>query len=75
MIKLCPYTGIKEKLVYLKELGVGAIWLSPVHPSPWFDSGYDVSDYEDIDEKFGTIDDFEALVEKSKKLDIKVCFK
>lgn len=64
--------GITEKLNYLKDLGIGAIWLSPVYPSPWFDSGYDVSDYKDIDPKYGTLADFDKLVERAKEVDIKV---
>lgn len=54
--------GITRKLPYLVDLGVDALWLSPFYPSPLHDSGYDVSDYCDIDPRFGTLADFDALV-------------
>ncbi|MBI3889465.1 hypothetical protein HY312_02735, partial [Candidatus Saccharibacteria bacterium] len=46
-------TGITKKLSYLRELGVGAIWISPFYPSPMKDFGYDISDYRDVDPLFG----------------------
>lgn len=55
--------GIISKLDYLKELGVGVIWLSPVYKSPNDDMGYDISDYEAIMDEFGTMSDWEALLE------------
>ncbi|RSK26277.1 alpha-glucosidase [Bacillus sp. HMF5848] len=55
--------GIIEKLDYLKELGIDVIWLSPVYKSPNDDNGYDVSDYQDIMDDFGTMADWEALLE------------
>ncbi len=54
--------GIIERLPYLKELGIDAVWLSPIFPSPMADFGYDISDYGDIDPLFGTVEDFDALV-------------
>jgi alpha-glucosidase len=54
--------GITQRLSYLVELGVDAIWLSPIFPSPMADFGYDISDYTDIDPLFGTLDDFDALL-------------
>src|ERR1043166_6893867 len=54
--------GITERLPYLKPLGVDAIWLSPIFPSPMADFGYDVSDYRGIDPIFGTMADFDALI-------------
>ena len=54
--------GIIERLPYLKELGIDAVWLSPIFPSPMADFGYDISDYADIDPLFGTMEDFDALV-------------
>src|SRR3954463_16214494 len=54
--------GIAQRLPYLTELGVDAIWLSPIYRSPMADFGYDVSDYTDIDPVFGRLDDFEGLV-------------
>ena len=54
--------GITARLDYLTELGVDAVWVSPVYPSPMADFGYDVSNYTDIDPLFGTLADFDALV-------------
>ena len=54
--------GIHGKLDYLQWLGVDAIWISPIYPSPMADFGYDVSDYTDIDPLFGTLADFDALI-------------
>lgn len=59
--------GIISKLDYLHNLGVDAIWLSPIFPSPDVDFGYDVADYTDIDPKFGTMQDFDKLVKAAKK--------
>ncbi len=64
--------GIIEKLDYLKLLGIGAIWLSPVYKSPNDDNGYDISDYEDIMEEFGTMEDMELLLAEANKRDIKI---
>ncbi|HEY0629920.1 MAG TPA: alpha-amylase family glycosyl hydrolase, partial [Sphingomicrobium sp.] len=54
--------GIAQRLDYLAELGVDAIWLSPIFPSPMADFGYDVADYTGIDPRFGTLDDFDRLL-------------
>ena len=54
--------GIQRRLPYIRALGVDAIWISPIYPSPMKDAGYDVSDYSGIEPSFGTMDDFEALV-------------
>ena len=59
--------GIISKLDYLQELGINAIWLSPVYKSPDDDNGYDIADYKAIDPKFGTMDDFDTLVAEAKK--------
>ncbi|WP_127144826.1 alpha-glucosidase [Pelagibacterium montanilacus] len=64
--------GILARLDHVASLGVDAIWLSPVFTSPMADMGYDVSNYTDIDPIFGTIDDFDALVEKAHALGLKV---
>ncbi len=64
--------GIISKLDYLKNLGVGAIWLSPVYSSPNRDNGYDISDYKNIHENYGTMEDMDNLIEQCKELDIKV---
>ena len=64
--------GIIERLPYLAELGVDAVWLSPVFPSPMADFGYDISNYTDIDPLFGTLADFDALVAAAHRLGLKV---
>jgi len=64
--------GISEKLDYLKDLGVDAIWLSPVYQSPMHDFGYDISDYYDIDPIFGNLSDFDSLVKKAHSKGIKM---
>ncbi|HPC05865.1 MAG TPA: alpha-amylase family glycosyl hydrolase, partial [Anaerolineaceae bacterium] len=64
--------GIISHLDYLEELGVDAIWLSPVYPSPMVDFGYDVSDYCGIDPLFGTLDDFDSLVREAHARNIHV---
>ena len=61
-------SGIYEKLPYLKSLGIGCLWLSPILKSPMVDFGYDVSNFREIDPLFGDMDDFEALVKRSKQL-------
>ena len=64
--------GITERLDYLKELGVDAIWLTPVYPSPQVDFGYDISDYQNIDPQYGTLADFDRLVAEAAKRHIRV---
>ncbi len=64
--------GIIEKLDYLSDLGIDVIWLSPVFKSPNDDNGYDISDYEDIMEDFGTLSDMERLLEEGNKRNIKI---
>lgn len=64
--------GIKEKLPYLSELGIDAIWITPFFPSPQVDFGYDISDFRAVDPIFGTIEDFKDLISSAKELDIKV---
>jgi alpha-glucosidase len=64
--------GITERLDYLKELGVDAIWLTPVYPSPQVDFGYDISDYRSIDPQYGTVEDFDRLVDEASKRHIRV---
>lgn len=62
--------GIIEKLDYLKELGVDIVWLSPCYRSPLADQGYDISDYYDIDPRFGTMEDMDRLIAEVKKRDM-----
>jgi oligo-1,6-glucosidase len=64
--------GIIEKLDYVKSLGVNAIWLNPIYSSPNDDNGYDVSDYRDIMSDFGTMADFDVMLEEMHKRDIKL---
>lgn len=64
--------GIIDRLDYLVWLGVDAIWLSPVYPSPMADFGYDVSDYVGIDPLFGSLDDFSRLVDEAHRRGLKV---
>jgi len=63
---------VRERLPYLRELGVDAIWLSPVHPSPNVDWGYDVADYRDIHSDFGTLADYDALIVEARTHGIEV---
>lgn len=64
--------GITGKLEYLKELGIDVIWLSPVYQSPNDDNGYDISDYRAIMKEFGTMEDFDRMLEKAHSLGIKI---
>ena len=64
--------GIISKLDYLENLGIDAIWLSPVCKSPQDDNGYDISDYQDIDPMFGTLKDMETLIAEAKKHHIRI---
>ena len=59
--------GILSKLDYLKELGIDILWLSPIYQSPFIDQGYDISDYYRIAEEFGTMEEFDLLLEETKK--------
>ncbi|MBD9373828.1 alpha glucosidase [Rhizobium sp. ARZ01] len=64
--------GITQRLSYVASLGVDAIWISPFFTSPMKDFGYDVSDYEDVDPIFGTLEDFDALIAEAHRLGIRV---
>jgi len=64
--------GIISRLDHLRELGVGAIWLSPVYCSPGDDRGYDISDYCAINPEFGTMEDMERLIAEAKARDIRI---
>ena len=64
--------GVTEKLDYLKELGVDYIWLTPIYQSPQNDNGYDVSDYYNIDPSYGTMEEFEELLEEAKARNIEI---
>ncbi|MGW8190618.1 alpha-amylase family glycosyl hydrolase [Sphingomonas hankookensis] len=64
--------GIADRLDYLVDLGIDAIWISPIYPSPMADFGYDVADYTGIDPRFGTLADFDALLAKAHAAGIRV---
>ena len=64
--------GITSRLEYLRELGVDVIWLSPFYQSPGGDMGYDISDYQAVDPVFGTLEDFDRMLEKAHSLGLKV---
>jgi alpha-glucosidase len=64
--------GIVKRLPYLKSLGIGAIWISPVFPSPMKDFGYDISDYQQIDPIFGSLSDLDILIKEAHKRDIRI---
>ncbi|HVF76862.1 MAG TPA: alpha-amylase family glycosyl hydrolase [Solirubrobacteraceae bacterium] len=64
--------GIADRLDHIRELGADAVWLSPVYPSPMADGGYDVADYEDIDPRFGTLADADALIAAAHERDLKL---
>ncbi len=64
--------GITQRLSHLKDLGVDAIWLSPFYRSPQKDAGYDVSDYVNVDPLFGTLDDFDEMVDQAHRLSLRV---
>ena len=62
--------GIISRLDYLKELGIDIVWLSPIYKSPFVDQGYDISDYYNIAEEFGTMEEFDELLAEAKKRDM-----
>jgi alpha-glucosidase len=65
-------TGIREHAGYLGWLGVDAVWLSPIYPTPDADLGYDISDYVDVDPRLGTLAEFDALVAELHRRDIRI---
>lgn len=64
--------GIVSRLDYLEKLGVDVLWLTPIYKSPDDDNGYDISDYYQIQPEFGTMEDFEELLEKAHEKQIKI---
>ncbi len=64
--------GVIEKLDHIASLGVDAIWLSPFYPTPYFDSGYDVADYTDVASEYGTLEDWDLLLEEAHARGIRV---
>ena len=65
--------GITQRLDYLKDLGIDAIWIAPMYPSPQVDFGYDISDYENVDPQYGTLADMDRLIAEAKKRNIRIC--
>ena len=64
--------GITSRLDYLKSLGIDAIWVSPMYPSPQVDFGYDISNSESVDPQYGTLADMDRLIADAKKRNIRV---
>jgi len=64
--------GIIEELDNLRDLGIGVLWLSPVYPSPDADNGYDISDYRNIDPRYGSLADMDRLIAEAERRDIKI---
>jgi alpha-glucosidase len=69
---LGDFPGILDKLDYLQQLGIEAIWLSPHYPSPQFDVGYDIADYTGVEPAYGTLDDFERFVDEAHRRRLRV---
>ncbi|GAA0261864.1 glycoside hydrolase family 13 protein [Cryptosporangium japonicum] len=65
-------TGLRNRLAHIADLGVDAIWINPWYPSPMADGGYDVSDYRDVDPRFGTLDDAEKLIAEAHARGLRV---
>src|SRR5437899_7595380 len=66
------FRGLIEKLDYLQELGISAIWLLPFYPSPLKDDGYDIANYLDVNPNFGTLDDFRAFLDAAPERGLRV---
>ncbi|MFI9642020.1 glycoside hydrolase family 13 protein [Micromonospora sp. NPDC051925] len=64
--------GIRQRLPYLRDLGVDALWLTPFYTSPQIDAGYDVADYRDVDPLFGTLADFDAMIADAHTLGLRI---
>ena len=64
--------GIIKKLDYIRSLGIDALWLNPIYPSPQYDFGYDIADYRGIDPQYGTMDDFDRLLEEAHRRGIRI---
>ena len=64
--------GIRQRLPYLKELGIDVIWLNPIYASPQVDNGYDISDYTAIEPTLGTMEDFDALLAEAHEMGLKI---
>ena len=66
------FEGLTQKLDYVRDLGVTAIWLMPFYPSPLRDDGYDIADYRDINPSYGTMEDFRRFVDAAHERGLRV---
>ena len=66
------FRGLAEKLDYLQDLGVTAIWLLPFYPSPWKDDGYDIADYTTVHPAYGTLRDVRQFVREARRRGLRV---
>jgi len=66
------FRGLAQKLDYLQELGINALWLMPFFPSPLRDDGYDISDYRSVHPSYGALDDFKIFLEAAHQRGIRV---
>ena len=66
------FAGLTQKLDYIQDLGVTAVWILPFCPSPWRDDGYDISDYTDVHPAYGTLEDFKKFLEEAHRRGIRV---
>src|SRR3982751_306518 len=66
------FRGLAEKLDYLEDLGVTAIWLLPFFPSPWKDDGYDISNFREVHSAYGTLRDFQYFLKEAHRRNLKV---
>lgn len=66
------FTGLMEKLDYVKSLGVTCLWLLPFYPSPLRDDGYDIADYSSVNERYGNLEDFKTFLNRARELGLKV---
>src|SRR5690349_23951978 len=65
------FAGLTEKLDYLQDLGVTALWLLPFYPSPLRDDGYDIADYDDVNPSYGTLQDFKVFLREAHRRGLK----
>src|SRR5918998_1443977 len=66
------FRGLTSRLEYIRDLGVSAIWLLPFYPSPLRDDGYDIADYTDVHESYGTLRDFKAFLREARRQGLRV---
>src|SRR4029077_16637562 len=66
------FRGVMDRLDYLQELGVTALWLLPFYPSPLRDDGYDIADYFDVNPRYGTLDDFQGFLSAAHQRNLRV---